>query len=164
MRIDLEIEAARRLKAKLLSMGEDDIALTRDMIEGETRLHECISMVARELLVAEEETIAVKRAMERMAERGKRHADRAEDLRGILFEAMQAAEQTTMRTPVATLSIRAGTQKVEIIDETKIPKKFLRKPPPVPDKAEIKKALEAGKVVDGAALSNAVPVLSVRFS
>lgn len=164
MRIDLEIEAARRVKAKLLGMGEDDIALTRDMIEGETRLHECLAMVSRELLAAEEEAAGVANAILKLRDRQQRHQDRAERLRGIMFEAMQVAELTTMKTPVATISVRAGTAKVEIIDEASIPKKFFVTPRPVVDKKALKEALEAGKSVKGATLSNAAPVLSVRFT
>lgn len=164
MRIDLEIEAAKRVKAKLLGMGEDDIALTRDMIEGETRLHECLAMVSRELLIAEGEVDGVASAIVIMLARKQRHMDRAEALRGILFEAMQAAELSTMKTPVATLSVRAGTPKVEIIDPALIPAEFMVQPPPAPDKNAIKAELKDGRAVAGAVLSNAAPVLSVRFT
>lgn len=164
MRIDLEIEAAKRVKAKLLGMGEDDIALTRDMIEGETRLHECLATVSRELLIAENEAEGVAAAMKKLAERKARHEERVERLRGILFEAMQVAELPTLKTPVATLSVKAGRANVEIIDEASIPKKFWVKPPPFVDKGAIYESLKAGKGVEGATLSKAAPVLSVRFS
>lgn len=164
MRIDLELAAAKKLKAKLLSLGEDDDDLVRDMIEGETKLHEAIARVALELAAVEGEAAGIRGAISTLNARLDRHEKRAEGLREAIFEAMQVAEQTTMKTPAASLSIRPTPPKVEIIDPASIPKSFMRQADPVPDKQLIKSMLQSGKAVDGCTLSNGGLTLAVKFT
>jgi hypothetical protein len=162
--MDLEVAAAKKLKAKLLSLGEDEDDLVRDMIEGETKLHEAIARVAFELAAVEGEAAGIRGAIKTMSERLDRHEARAEKLREAIFEAMQVAEQTTMKTPAATLSVRPTPSKVEIIDQASIPAAFMRQADPVPDKQLIKSMLQAGKAVDGCTLSNGGLTLAVKFT
>ena len=65
--------------------------------------------------------------------------------------------------PTATLSVRAGTAKVEITDEKIIPAIYWNRPAPILDKRAVSDALKAGEAIPGAVLSNAAPSLSVRF-
>lgn len=163
-KLQLEIDAAQRLKDKLIATYGEDADLIRDMVEGETSLHEAIGKAALELAAVEGEIEGVKIAKTKLDERLERHLKRAEGIRDAIQTAMETAELTSLKTPAATLSMRASPPRVKIADLALIPTCLMVQPPPSPDKRAIGAALKAGEVIPGASLSNQPPALSVRFT
>ena len=163
-KLAIETQAAKLLRERLVeAYGEDD-AMIRDMIEGETSLHEAISQATFELAAVEGEKDGIEAAIGKMKLRLERHCNRAERIRTAIEEAMIAADTTSLKTPCATVSIRPAPPRLEITDINAVPSNFMTFPAPVPAKNEIKAALKSGVAVPGAVLSNSPPVLSVRFS
>lgn len=160
----LETQAAERLREKLIATYGEDADLIRDMIEGETGLHEAIARAALELAAVEGEKEGVNIAIAKLKERLTRYANRAAGIREAIFAAMEAAELRSLKTPAATLSIRASPPSAEIVDPSLLPPVYLKQPPPTPDKAAILAALRAGEAIPGATLSNQPDALSVRLS
>lgn len=161
-----ELDAAKRLKEKLVEAYGEDADLLKDMIEGETGLHEAIAHATLELAAVEGEKDGIEIAIAKMRERLTRHCNKAEGIRNAIQAAMEIAELTSLKTPAATLSVRPSPPSVEIIDEAAIPAIFMVQPPlpPArPDKKAIAAALKEKQDVPGATLSNQAPSLSVRF-
>ena len=142
---------------------EEDEILRADMIEGETQAFAFLSHIVRKIgsnKALLEGTVAyVGELQERIARLDRRdHA-----LRSLIHKIMDAAELRKAELPEATVSIRAGTPKVVIVNEHEIPRDFLRVKTE-PDKTRIKAALQAHENVPGAALSNAEPTLAIRVT
>lgn len=163
-RLHLEIEAAQRLKEKLTAAYGDDADLIRDSIEGETSLHEAIARATLELAATEGEKDGIEIAIAKLKERLSRYCRKADGIREAIQAAMETAELTSLKTPCATLSMRASPPRVEITDAAAIPAVFMVQPPPAPDKNAIKAALKGGDAIPGCALSNQPPALSIRFN
>ena len=163
-KLQLEMEAAQRLKEKLIATYGEDAELLRDMVEGETGLHEAIGHAALELAAVEGEKDGIEIAIAKLKARLTRHCERAQGIREAIQAAMETAELTSLKTPAATLSIRPSPPRVEITDQAALPPIFLTQPPPVPDKNALKASLKSGETIPGAVLSNQPPALSVRFA
>lgn len=162
-RLQLETQAAARLKESLIAAYGVDADLVRDSIEGETNLHEAIAAAVLELAAVEGEKEGVEIAISKLKERLTRHSHKAEGIRGAIFTAMEIAELPSVKTPAATLTVRASQPKVEIVEQSLIPAIYWTRPDPVLDKRAVTDALKAGETVPGACLSNSTPSLSVRF-
>jgi translation initiation factor 2 alpha subunit (eIF-2alpha) len=162
-KLHLEIEAAQRLKEKLVATYGEDADLIRDMVEGETNLHEAIGIATLELAAVEGMKDGIEIAIAKLKERLTRHCDRAQGIRDAIQAAMEAAELTSLKTPAATLSMRPSPPSVEITDQAQLPVIFLKQPPPTIDKKAISAALKAGETIPGAVLSNQPPALSVKL-
>lgn len=163
-KLQLETEAAQRLKEKLIATYGEDADLLRDMVEGETSLHEAIGHAALELAAVEGEKEGIEIALAKLKARLTRYCDRAQGIRDAIQVAMETAELTSLKTPAATLSMRASPPRLEVTDEAAIPVVFFKQPPPVLDKKAVSDALKAKQDVPGAVLSNQPPALSVRYS
>lgn len=163
-RLELETRAAQRLKEQLIATYGDDAELIRDMVEGETGLHEAIGKATLELAAVEGEKEGIEVAIAKLKERLDRHCKKAEGIRAAIYSAMEIAELTSLKTPAATLSVRPAPPKVEVIEQTLIPALYWTRPDPVLDKKALRDALKAGEQIPGAMLSNSAPALSVRFT
>jgi len=139
----------------------DDEQLRADMIEGETEAFEFLSRVVRS--IGENKALAsgIADYLGELAERKSRVERRIDAFRALAFHVMQKADLRKVELPEATLSVRNGTQKVIVSDETALPDtciKVVRSP----DKTAIKERLSAGEEVPGAFLSNGEPSISIR--
>lgn len=92
-----------------------------------------------------------KTEQDRIALRKKSAENAIDRMKSALLEYMIASKQEKMKAGTFTVST-AKSQAVNIIDETKIPEKFLKPQPAKIDKQEIAKLLKAGESVDGAEL------------
>jgi hypothetical protein len=137
------IAAAANADPRILSPGE----LLRRIIRG---------LVLCELREEEAKIVA---AFNRGVQR--RYQRRAEWLRFELFEVLQALERKSEATPYGTASIKAGLPSLVLTDEQALPDKYV-KIVRVPDKLAIAADLKAGKLIPGAVMSNAMPVLALR--
>ncbi len=139
----------------------EDEQLRADMVEGETEAFEFLSQVVRS--IGENKALAAGTAeyAKELIERKARIERRVEAFRALAFSVMQKADLRKAELPEATLSVRAGTQRVVITEEERLPDtciKIVRSP----DKTAIKDKLLLGEDVPGAFLSNAEPSLSIR--
>lgn len=92
-----------------------------------------------------------------------RFARQKEAMRGTIFAILDAIGETKTVFPHGTISVRAGNPAVIITDEAALADRFVTVTVKrVPNKAEIATALRDGEVVEGATLTNSLPVLSVR--
>ena len=163
-RLELETRAANRIRQTLVAAYGDDTDLIRDMIEAETSVREALAAVAETLQSVEGDIEGVEIVTAKLAARKARFVRYRDGLREALAGGMEVAEITSLKTPIATLSMRATPPSVEIIDQSVIPPAFMRVADPVPDKRAILAALKDGTAVPGCVLSNQPPALSVRNS
>ncbi len=134
----------------------------------------------RDLIAAEENKVgAIALVMQRMESRAEAYrldaavlhaaADRIEGererLRRYVLDVMLANGVKSMKSPLASFSVLPPKERVEVYDEPAVPfalRAEIKNPPP--DKAAIKRALEAGETVPGARLVTGEPSLSVRMA
>lgn len=140
---------------------QEDDQLRADMIEGETDAHKLLSMIVRKIGENKALAEATDSYAQELKDRSARIDRRIEAFRSLAFKIMQQGGINKAELPEATLSIRSGTPKVIITDETALPNDaFIVKR--APDKYTIKSWLDAGQEVPGAVLSNAEPTISIR--
>jgi len=149
---------ALRVAYPQISDDEEQWLLT---LESETEFVEFLTAVVRRMLEAKASIGGIGNYITELKERQDRLDQRVEAMRALAFKLMQAAEVRKLELVPATLSIRAGTQKVIITDETALPPNCVRIRTE-PDKVAIKEHLTRGEPVAGAELSNSEPVLAVR--
>lgn len=104
---------------------------------------------------------AVVAMIDDLATRKARFQDHEKKARATLFAVMDALGETKCVLPHGTISISAGRPSLVITDETAIPAEYLRTTV-APDKAAILADLKEGVVIEGAEMSNAPPVLTIR--
>lgn len=150
-------------------LAEDD-AIKADAIEGETGAHEFLSRVMRAVRSEEAMAVATKQAAQSVAEDFKRRQEaaerRAEGLRALAYRILQAAKANgPVRLPEATVSIANVPARVVIEDEYVIPEGFYttRYVRSI-DKDAVKRAVEAGKPVAGAKMTDPSTRLHVRWA
>lgn len=139
---------------------EDDV-LRADMLEAETDLHDLIRMLERKRQEACSLAGAIASNIAELGVRQERFERREQAMRAAMFKLLQWADVRKLELPEATLSVRNGTQKVVITDETAIPEALMRVKRE-PDRIKIKEWLTTVIPVPGAYLSNAEPTLSIR--
>lgn len=162
MRLDPQViqQQIANLLLQYPELQEDEI-LRADSIEAETEAFDFLANIVRRI----EDTTALEDGanarIKELSERKTRFERRTEALRALAFKVMQTAEIRKAELPCATLSLRNGTQKVVITDETSLPADCL-KTTVVPDRTTIKELLKDGREIPGAFLSNGEETLSIR--
>jgi hypothetical protein len=149
-----------RLRMQYPELAED-LELLTDTVEGETDFHKVIEQVTDEYLDAVSMKGAIADRIDGLRQRSDRFDRKADALKGMALNLMEAAGQPKVTLPVATLSIRKGVNSVVVEDLDAIPQGY-RRTEVVPLKTEIKKALEAGEAIPGARLEHGPEGLSVR--
>lgn len=98
----------------------------------------------------------IKQAEKQMADRRKAMESRAANVRQYLMDNMRACGFTKIEHPMFKIAIRQNPESVVIEDERQIPVDYMRQPetpPPVPDKALMKQAMQDGHEIPGAKLT-----------
>jgi hypothetical protein len=139
----------------------DEQTLT-DTLEGITDLHEIVAAVVRSALVDEALAEGLKRHIETLQGRLKRLGDRAEARRQIARDAMVEVDLKKITAPDFTISVRPGNPSLVVTDEAAIPSSYWQPREPRLDRLGVLNDLKRGATIEGAALSNPAPVLSVR--
>ena len=147
-----------RLRYPQIWDDDDTLAIS---LEGETDLHEVLAAVVARMCDAEAYAVADNALINDLKERRDRFNARYDAMRILAMKLMNAAEVRKVELAQKTLSIRAGTPKVIITDETALPESCIRIRKE-PDKIAIKEHLVRGDQVPGAEMSNAEPVLVIR--
>jgi hypothetical protein len=150
---------ADQLKAQY---GDIDDETLRDTLEGISDLPDLIKEVVRSSLDDEGTVAALKSRLEQMQTRLDRFKARADKKRDLVCWAMGNAGIAKLQAEDFSVSLRHGTQRLEIVDDKMIPTEFLVPLPPRVDRASLLSKLKQGTAVPGAMLVHGQPHISVR--
>lgn len=146
-----------RLAADYLAesdLDEQTLSDTLDSLSGEMETKAVnVAMFARNL---EATAAAIKEAESAMSTRRKAIENRAASLRAYIQKAMEATGIKKIEGVHFALTLRANPPSVDVFDAAQVPATYMRQkppPPPEPDKAAIKAALQAGQDVPGAKMT-----------
>ncbi len=163
--MDLAIAAINyrviRDRIRALDPTLDDQTLA-DTVEGLTDLHQILSAVIRAALADEALASGLKGRIGEMEDRLGRLQDRAAKRRQIAKEVMTELDLKKLESPDFTASLRSGFPSLVVINENEIPSIYWEPRDPKLDRATLIADLKQGTEVQGAALSNPEPILSVR--
>ena len=136
-----------RIRAEDPQIDEQTLA---DTVEGLTDVHEIIAATGLKSRVAE------------MDERLNRLRDRAAKRRQIVKEVMVELDIRKIMAPDFTVSLRPGMPALLVLDEAVVPSIYWQPSTPKLDRQGLLSELKGGAEIDGVALSDPEPVLSVR--
>lgn len=143
-------------------LGDDfDEVTFLDTLEGETDAMDIADRLIASALDADAMADAIKAQETELRARRDRMESRANAYRHQMMTLLDAIGVKKLERPRATISKRAGSTRVVIVDDAAIPSQ-LCKVVQTPDKAAIKAQLQAGEAVPGAALEMGPDSLSVR--
>lgn len=165
MNIYADIPLIRQVSAVLADMlGEDfDEATFWDSLDGETDVLDIADRVIARM--QEDAALADAAAAQAaaLASRAARLTARGTAHKAALLHLLDAAGQKKLERPAATISRRAGSVSVNITNEDDIPSQLMTvKTTTAPDKAAIKRAIEAGETIPGAELVRGPDSLIVK--
>lgn len=150
---------SEQLKARFVELDEDTLA---DTLEGISQLPDLITQIVRSGLEDDVLVTALKLRLDEMQGRLSRLKERHEKKRALAAWAMSQAEIRRIQAPDFSLSLRPGSQRLEILDEGQVPSPFLVPQPPRLDRAGLSAALKRGETIDGAILVQGEPTIQVR--
>ena len=142
-----QIEALKALYPEIT----EDADLLADTLEGQTNLDAILAKLVNFTREAESMASAVKARKDEIAERQKRFERQAESGRKIIQQLLEAAEQSKVVLPEATLSILPAREKVNVVSVDDLPQGFFKTERKALSK-EILAALKEGQPVPGAEL------------
>ena len=141
---------------------DDDEMLRVDMLEGTTNLKELAAVIVNAIADARALYDGTKAREDELKERQERFKMRCDFLRGLLLKILQHANVRKLELPEATVSVKAGAQKlVGDADPATLPEGLCRIAREL-DKIKIRETLMAGGTVPGFELSNGAPSLAVH--
>jgi hypothetical protein len=139
----------------------DDRTLA-DTVEGLTNVHEIISAIIRSALADEALANGLRGRINEMEERLERLQDRATKRRQIVKDAMIHLDLKKVTAPDFLASIRIGSPCLEVVEEESIPSIYWEPGARRLKRQELLNGLKGGSEIEGVALSNPEPILSVR--
>jgi len=148
-----------RIRAEDPQIDEQTLA---DTVEGLTDLHEIIAAIIRSALADEALATGLKSRIADMQERLDRLQDRASKRRQVAKDVMIDLDIKKITAPDFSVSIRAGLHSLMVIDEAAVPSIYWQPSAPRLKRQELLSELKDGAAIEGVALSNPEPVLSVR--
>jgi hypothetical protein len=148
-----------RLKSQYADIDDETL---RDTLEGISDLPQLIQEVIRSSLEDESLVDALKARLSEMGKRLERFKTRAEKKRALVCWAMVNAGIDRLQAEDFSISLCHGGQRLEILDDTKVPPTFLVPQPPRRDRSGLLAALKNGQSVEGAVLTYGDPHISVR--
>ena len=148
-----------RIRAEDPQIDEQTLA---DTVEGLTDLHEIITAIIRSVLTDEALATGLKGRIADMQERLDRLQDRASKRRQVAKDVMIDLDLKKITAPDFSVSIRAGLHSLMVIDEAAVPSIYWQPSAPRLKRQELLSELKDGAAIEGVALSNPEPVLSVR--
>ena len=156
-----EADTAKGLIAAL-RQDYDDADLVHDATEGETSLMEAIDAALAEIDDCEAIVAGCKVQSEVLMGRAAKFDARKARVRALIEQAMLIADLPTAKRPTATVTVKRTPPKPIIADESLIPAKFFKTPPPVLDKTAINAAVKDGETIPGVTFDNGGISLQVR--
>jgi len=149
---------------RLLTVHPDiaeDVELMADSIEGETGLYEILEKAMSARQEADMMVSAIKEREAALEARRKRYEAQSAAYKSLMLSLMQYAAQDKVTLVTATLSISKGRTSVEVENEDELPQGTYSTKR-VPDKAAIKRIIEAGETIPGAYLKTSEDGLTIR--
>ena len=145
-------------------LGDDfDPAAFWDTLDGETDVLDVADHLIGRMMDDEALAEAIAAQESALSARKMRVRARAETVRAVLLTVLDATGQKKLERPRATISRRTGSVSVRITDDASIPSQLCTvKTITSPDKAAIKKQIDAGEIVPGAELVRGPDGLTVR--
>ncbi|HET7190295.1 MAG TPA: siphovirus Gp157 family protein [Pseudolabrys sp.] len=148
-----------RIRAEDPQIDEQTLA---DTVEGLTNVHEILAAIVRAALADEALANGLKGRIAEMNERLERLRNCAAKRRQIVKEVMLELELKKLTAPDFTVSIRPGMPALQVLDENVVPSIYWQPVDPKLKRSELLTELKQGAAIDGVALSDPEPVLSVR--
>jgi hypothetical protein len=148
-----------RIRAEDPQIDEQTLS---DTVEGLTDVHEIIAAIVRAALVDEALANGLKPRVAEMEDRLGRLQDRAAKRRQIVKEVMVQLDIKKITAPDFTVSIRPGMPALLVLDEAVVPSIYWQPSAPRLDRQGLLSELKGGAEIEGVALSDPQPVLSVR--
>jgi Siphovirus Gp157 len=148
-----------RIRTEDPNIDEQTLA---DTVEGLTDLHEIVTAIIRSALSDEALASGLKSRIAEMQDRMERLQDRASKRRQIAKDVMVEIDLKKITAPDFSVSIRPGLPALMVIDEAAVPSIYWQPSAPRLKRQELLSELKGGVEVEGVALSNPEPVLSVR--
>jgi len=142
--------------------GELDDETLKDTLEGISDLPEAVAAVIRSSLDDEAYILGLKSRLEDLQARLGRLRDRYEKKRALARWAMVEADLDKVVCEDLSVSLRKGGERLEVIDEGRVPEAFFVPQPARLDRKGLIEALKRGEMVNGALLVMADPTISVR--
>ncbi len=139
----------------------DDEALT-DTLEGLTDLKEILAALIRSALDDEALIAALSTRLGEMKARLERLSQRAKTKRSLVLDAMNKSELKRLIAAEFTVSVRAGSPTLEVIEEARIPQGYWKPQPAKLDRQRLIQELKAGSAIAGVQLGLRTSQLSVR--
>jgi Siphovirus Gp157 len=133
-----------------------------DTVEGITDLHEIVAAIIRAALADEALATGLKGRIAEMQDRLERLQDCAVKRRQIAKDVMLELDLKKITAPDFTVSIRPGTPHLLVLDEAAVPSIHWEPREPRLNRQGLLNELKDGAEIEGVALSNPEPVLSVR--
>ena len=133
-----------------------------DTVEGLTDLHEIVAAIVRAALADEALATGLKGRIAEMQDRLDRLQDCAAKRRQIAKDVMVELELKKITAPDFTISIRPGMPALLVLDEAAVPSIYWQPSAPRLNRQGLLSELKEGADIQGVALSNPEPVLSVR--
>ena len=159
-----EIEAATILREQIATLAGGDEDFVRDVIEGETDLHEIMAALVADDAVDAALVAGMKAVAEGLAVRKDRIEKRIEVRRALIASGLEIAGLPKLETPAGTASVKPVPPKVIVTDESLIPAAFWKASDPKLDKKALAAALKDKREIAGATLSNGSVTLEIRRS
>ncbi len=150
---------ADQLKA---SYAEIDDETLKDTLEGISDLPEAVSAVIRSSLDDEAYIAGLKGRLDDLQTRLSRLKERYEKKRALARWAMVEADLEKVVAADLSVSLRKGGEKLEVVDEGRVPEVFFVPQPAKLDRKSLTDALKRGEAVNGALLVMAEPTIMVR--
>jgi hypothetical protein len=141
----------------------EDETLRADVIEGQTDATKVLSTLVYRMQDAEMMASALAQRGNDLNARQAAFDRKGDAMRKLILRIMETSQIRKMPLPEATLSIRSVPPSVTITDASQLPEEFtVTKTETRPDRQKIKEALQEGREIPGAVLSNGSETLSVR--
>src|SRR5215471_10467914 len=133
-----------------------------DTVEGLTDLHEIVAAIVRSAITDEALATGLKGRIAEMESRRERLQDRASKRREIARDVMVELDLKKITAPDFSVSIRPGLPSLMVIDEAAVPSIYWQPGEPRLKRQVLLNELKDGSEIEGVALSNPEPFLSVR--
>lgn len=156
-----EIVNAQKIKAAIGDEANDP-QLLLDMVEGETSLLECLTVLVEEIQDDEILLAGITEIATGLQVRKSRVEKTIETKRNIALMAMEKVGLPSVRLAAATLTISPTSAKAVVTDESLIPARFWEAQDPKLNKTDLASALRSGEQIPGAELGNGGIKLTVR--
>lgn len=153
----------KQIDALLLEYPElqDDADFRHDVFEGQTSIDYVLSKLVDAARDAETMAEAIKTRKMELGDRQARFQRKDEAARKLILSVMERAELPKIQLTEATLSMRHLPPSPIVTDETALPDNCVRIERK-PDMNAIKAEIEGGREVQGVAMSNGRPSLTIR--